>query len=290
MILRPGAPRESLRHRCDSANRCAIASPARSIGGGAAAFVLMWMLAGGTSLPGQDRMFQVDEQQLVSYAFNNLQSRKAAVAHAEGLLAGEIDFIAQIGTLTPQQQRRLALAARGAIARFFEAADRVIADVPRGNVTEDEWQNIWRRLGPVRSRHERGLNGRGSLFAKTVRMVLDAEQLEAHAALVAERTRRHYRAVVLAAIMKIDNHVPLTAEQRAKFLQVVLEKTTPVERYPNSYSQFGIIYGKIADMPEADLKPLFSQAEWKAIRQLVQSGAVRVQEHGNNADADIDFF
>ncbi|HNU59611.1 MAG TPA: hypothetical protein PKI08_06640 [Aquaticitalea sp.] len=115
------------------------------------------------------------------------------------------------------------------------------------------------------------MHEKGSLFSKTVRMVLTPPQLEAWEKLEAERARRRYEALVQAAVMKLDNQIPLTADQRRRLLAITLARTQPPRRHVNSYSQFGQVLGAMASVPEAEMKPIFSEAEWTGVKQILDA-------------------
>lgn len=216
------------------------------------------------------RMFQLEEQQLFSWAFENQTSIASARQRATDLLEGQIDFVAVIGDVTPQQRNRLLLAGQGDISRFFAYAERIIAEQPRGNMDQEEWQKVWQTLSPIRERFAQGLTGRGSLFEKTIRSTLSSEQWEAYQQLVEQRDRRNYRALVAAAVAELEIKVPLTRKQRERLIETVSTQTAPPKTKLNNYMQYMFVMYRMSKMKDEDLRPIFDDVEFRTMKNILR--------------------
>jgi hypothetical protein len=231
-------------------------------------------------------MFQLEEQQLIAWAFGDVTSLAAARQRAEDQLAGQLEFVAEIGSLQPAQRRKLELAGRGDIVRFFESAERLLSQLPHGSVRQSEWQEVWQKLAPVRQQFTLGLHERGSLFYKTVRTTLSAEQLEALHRLEWQRARRHYEAQIAAALVMFDSHVPLTIAQRKRLTELLLAQPVPPRMAVQNHYQYWFIYYRMSRLPEQELKRLFDEVEWKVVGRLLDQlrgmeGTFQQWEEGN---------
>lgn len=254
---------------------------------GAAAVLLLlgWPWLGATSAQ-EERMFQLEERQLIAWAFGDVMSLAAARQRAEDLLAGRLEFVAQIGSLQPSQRRKLELAGRGDIVRFFESVERLLSQLPHGSVRQSEWQEAWQKLAPVRQQFTWGLHERGSLFHKTVRTTLTAEQLEALDRLEQQRARRHYEAQIAAALAMFDSHVPLTIAQRQRLTELLLAQPLPPRQAAQNPYQYWFIFYRMSRLPEQELKRLFDEVEWKVVGRWLDQfrgleGTFQQWEEGN---------
>lgn len=216
-----------------------------------------------------ERMFQLEERQLIAWAFGDLDSLAAARQRAEDLLAGRIDFVVQVGALQPVQRRKLELAGRGDIVRFFESVERLLSQLPRGQVRQAEWQEVWQELSPVRQQFALGLHERGSLFHKTVQTTLTAEQLEALDRMEEARAKRHYEAQIAAALVMLETRIPLTHVQRTRMTELLLTQTSPPRMTGHSSYQFYFVYYRMSQLPEPELKALFDDLEWRVVRRML---------------------
>ncbi len=236
-----------------------------------AVVVLLVLGAGwlGTAAAQDERLFQLEERQLIVWAFGNqVESLPAARQRAEELLAGQIEFVAQVGSLQPAQRRKLELAGRGDIVRFFESAQKLLGELPRGQVRQTEWQEAWQKMAPVQQRFARGLHECGSLFHKTVRTTLTAEQLHRLEQLEQQRARWHYQAQIAAALVIFDNQVPLTIAQRNRLTELLLAEPPPPRIAGNRYDQYYYVFYRMSRLPEPELKRIFDDVEWKVVRRI----------------------
>lgn len=217
----------------------------------------------------QQPLFRVEEQQLISWAFEQ-NSLAEARQRSHDTLKGHLAFAGAIGTLTPGQQRRLELAGHGDIERFFAQAETVISSQPKGDVPQEQYNEIWNALQPVRNRYTGGLHARGSLFEKTLQASLNPQQRQAYEGLQSARRRRAYQALVAAGVADLEKRLPLTAQQRTRLIELLMEHTTPPTVQLQDYTQFRIVLYKMSKIPEAELKPSFPELEWKMLSAMMQ--------------------
>ena len=214
--------------------------------------------------------FNIDDDQLISWAFENQSSVNDARQRAEELLNGQIEFVAVIGTLRPDQRQRLELAGQGDISRFFADAETLMRTLPRGNLTQEEWQGVWQKLSPIRERYTQGLNGRESLFQKALRSVLTAEQIDTYREVARQRAQRHYRALVGMAVAEIEIKLPLTIDQRTELVELLMKETDPPRGVVNNYLQTAYVQWQMSKLPEEKLRAIFDEVEWKLMQGMMQ--------------------
>lgn len=225
---------------------------------------------------GNENLIQISRENLIQNVFRNQQSVEGARQNATDALQVQVDFVALIGTLTESQRAKLELAGRGDIHRFFDDFEGYLRTAPTGQITMQQWNDVWQGLQPLRTRYSAGLHGPGSLFRKTIPAALDAQQRTAYEQLETERSRRHYLALIRATLSVIDGQIPLTTRQREQITRVVMEKTKPPRTYGQSYYQYYIVLYQMSGI-EDDLKPLFEENEWDLMQKILQQG--RQYEH-----------
>jgi hypothetical protein len=217
------------------------------------------------------------EESFVQSVFRNQRSVDAARHSAERELGQQVEHVAQIGTLTGEQRDKLQLAGQGDICRFFDAFDSVLQAAPLGPLPQHEWQQAWQevqqRLQPLQAQYQAGLHGEESLFRKTIPSALSSEQLVAFQKMEDERSRKHYQALVKATLAAIDNTVPLTADQRAQIIKLVVEKTEPPQGRFAGENQYQFVLYQMSQIQD-DLKPLFTDREWPRMQTVLRHGAM----------------
>lgn len=236
----------------------------------------------------QERRFQINEQTLASWVFNDSRAPNDQ-GWLERSLETRIDFLETIGTLRDEQRRKLELAGRGDIHRFWTRYELLRRECPTGMITQDEYMQFRQKALPLQLRYRDGLFGATSLFRKTIRSVLDADQLAEFETLERERDRKHYQALVKATVATLDQKLALTEDQRTRLTKLVLEKTEPPTTYGQGAYQLYIVLWQMSQIPESDLKPLFLDDEWRVVQALFQQARVTAGDQRRvKRDADLD--
>jgi hypothetical protein len=220
-----------------------------------------------------NRMVNIGENQIEQAIFRNSRSRTGqGLEQAINRLELQLDLVELIGDVSDEQRETLELAGWGDIQRFFDRVELLKRSTPTGQVPMEEYQQLWQKVRPLHARFNKGLHGPGSLFRKTLRTTLTEEQGERFEQLERDRHRRHYDAIVRAAVASIEGAIPLTSRQRTQLIELITEKTDPPESYGQSYNQFRVIIWKMSQIPEEELKPIFLENEWKVMQALLQQG------------------
>lgn len=217
-------------------------------------------------------MIQVNEQQIASWVFGNISSEAQALKSLRDHADLKLDAVKQAVELTPEQSARLQLAVEGDVQRFLADYSLLRNGIKLGPMPQDQWQNLWRKVQPLRQRFDAGILGRDSLLAKTIKSVLTPEQWAAYRSQEQERQRRNYLSLVKATIASIEGKCPLTVEQRDKLTNLIMEKSTSYEFTGQRYYQMYFVLAQMSQIPEEDLKPIFQEKEWVMISRARQQG------------------
>ena len=203
-------------------------------------------------------------EQFEQWVFGN---RKASVVRArlDWQLVSRVEGVVQSCGATELQRQKLVLAGQGDIKRLFDQVDVLRDEFQSLRHNQQGVNEILVRIQPLQARLASGVFEEDSLFQKTLRRNLDAEQ--AAACEQAERERRAflYRAKFEAVIANFGGVLGLRAEQRLRLADLLLEATSP----PWSFGQYDyyVVMIQMCRLPEERLKPIFDEVQWRVLSQ-----------------------
>jgi hypothetical protein len=203
--------------------------------------------------------------------FQHFGSADGARKRLVSELALKMDEIDQICKLSDSQRRKLSLAGRGDMNRFFDEVEQA----ERKFQTLDGRQNanaIFQELMPLQIRFQSGLFDSGSLLHKSMRHVLTDPQREAYKRALLERRRLRHQAAVELTVKVLEQRIPLSANQREALIEMLLKDTKP-PRMSGQHDCDSILY-QASFFPPARFQPLLDKTQWKVIhRQLTRARA-----------------
>ncbi len=168
---------------------------------------------------------------------------------------GEID---RVCGMTDEQKRKLQLAGRGDIKRFFDRVEE--AKRRYALVMNDQNHNIWEDIQPLQTALNAGIFVEESIFAKTVKKTLNHEQSAMLAELEQQRNRNRYAVTVDWFVTHLDKVMGLSALQRRR-LADLLKETRPPRRF-GSGDYYYLMY-RAGQIPEDRIKPIFDDLQWR---------------------------
>ncbi len=209
--------------------------------------------------------FEVHESNFDSWVFQNLQNAQAAKTQLDKLLGLQIDDVDRAGKLSEAQRKKMQLAGSGDIKRFFEKVEVVRKKFLLVRKDQQKFNEIWQDIQPLQLTMAAGLFDDGSLFHKTLRKTLTAEQATHYEQSQRDRRAFRYRAKVDLAVAMLENAMPLRDEQRKEFARLLMEQTRPPQK--SGQYDYYVIMWQASKLPEDKLKPLFDNAQWKVLNQ-----------------------
>jgi hypothetical protein len=185
--------------------------------------------------------------------------------------------------ITEIQQKKLRLAGRGDIKRFFDKVEELKRKYQRGQ--NDPNANIWQEIQPLQVELNSGLFGDNSLYAKTIRRTLNHDQAARFESLSHERTSFRFRATVDWFVVHLDKGLGLTDDQRKRFVELLVNEARPPRKFgPGDYWYLLL---QTARLPEAKLKPVFDAPQWRLLsRQFAQARGMEQWLKTNGVIAD----
>jgi hypothetical protein len=231
-------------------------------------------------------VFMVNDQNFDQWIFGNVGGADRVRSRLVSLLTLKVEDVDRACRLSETQKEKLELAGRGDIKRFFDRVDEKRRKFVNVRHDQNQFQEIIQEIQPLQQSVQGEPFGDGSLFGKTLKKTLSGDQAARYAKAAADKRQFRYRAKVALAVAMLDNAVGFTAEQRRRFMAVLLEETKP----PKIYSQYDyqVVMVQAARLPEEKLKPIFDDAQWQVLnRQFQQARGMEqfLRNHGFLPDA-----
>src|SRR5205823_7870412 len=110
------------------------------------------------------------------------------------LLALRVEDIERTSTLTDAQKKKLQLAGRGDIKKFFDRYEAVKQKFQLMKNDEEKMQQIWQDINPLQTSLQTGLFHSDSLLIKALHNTLTSDQFARYDAIARERRAFHHRA------------------------------------------------------------------------------------------------
>jgi hypothetical protein len=219
------------------------------------------------------RGFIWNDAQFDVWVFGNMGGNgNAGVARnrLDALLTLHVEDVERSCGLTAVQRKKLLVAGRGDIKRFFDRVEEARKKFDKIKHDQNQIGMIWQEIQPLQATFNAGLFNDESIFTKALKATLSQDQVAQYQEVQRERTLYRYRARVDLALELLNNSVGFSAEQRERVLKVLVEETRPPKRLgQNDY--YAVLY-QLSKVPEAKLKAIFDDVQWRFLeRQLMQA-------------------
>jgi hypothetical protein len=203
------------------------------------------------------------------WVFQNQGNAQNGRRRIEQMLTLQTEEIDRSCGLSDAQKKKLQLAGRGDIKRFFDRVEDARKIFQAVKNDQNKFQEIWQHIQPLQTELSAGLFGESSIFRKTIRKTLTADQAARYEKIEHDRTAARYRAKIELAVAMLDNGLPLNDEQRRKLVALLVEQTKPPKRF-GQYDYY-VVMIQMAKLPEGNVKPLFDTVQWKALQQQLNN-------------------
>jgi hypothetical protein len=170
----------------------------------------------------------------------------------QAALTQDINRFDQKYSLTPAQKKKLELAGRQDMKRFFDRVEDAKSEYRR---TNGDWNQVGNRifeLQGITNQPHTELFGDGSMLAKTLKKTLTPEQ-------VARHETAAYRVRVEWAIGILHSRLVLNPEQRRRLVTLVVDETPPLKRYGSF--DYDAIMLQMSRLPREKLRTALDEAQ-----------------------------
>jgi hypothetical protein len=209
-----------------------------------------------------------NEVQFDQWLFGNIGTANAGVARnkVDTLLTLSVEDLERTCGLKPIQKKKLLVAGRGDIKRYFDHVEEVRKKFNSVKNNQNQLGLMWQDIQVLQTAFQ-GIFGEESIFAKALKSTLSPEQVVEHEKVVRDRFLYRYRARAELAIEMLNNNVGFTEAQREGLIKLLTEETrTPKRLGQNDY--YAILY-LISTLPEAMVKPLFEDMQYRSLKRQV---------------------
>jgi hypothetical protein len=210
------------------------------------------------------RQFQKQEvEQFERRVFQQDGNAFRARQRLDSLLAMQIETIDRACKLTDAQKKKLRLAGRGDIKRFFDRYERVKQKSQVIEQDEQKFQEIQQDFNQLRVALQGGLFHEDSLLVKSMHNTLTSEQFTRYDAMARERRVSRHRASIDQAVGILQRGIPLGDAQRRELITLMTNETK-LSRRSSPYDSYVLLL-QLGRLPEEKLKPLFDEKQWQMV-------------------------
>jgi hypothetical protein len=209
--------------------------------------------------------FEIPIDNFDQWVFGGGRNAQQGRQRLKSQVALQVEALDSICGLSDKQKAKLRLAASGDMKRFYDDVDVVRQQFLKVRRDQNAFNQIWQDIQPLQTRVNSGLFGEDSLLHKIAKRTLDAQQRAKYEEADLERRKFRYEAKVAVVLAMLESGVPLRDEQRQRFLKVLVEETQPPKKF-GQYDYYVVMH-QAAKVPEGKLKPIFDDAQWRALRQ-----------------------
>ncbi|HEY4313174.1 MAG TPA: hypothetical protein VGN12_27220 [Pirellulales bacterium] len=210
-----------------------------------------------------DDQFMVQDWNLEQFIFPGCQNIAAAYEQATVRAGLHLDAVDRVCSLSDDQRQKLELAARGDLRRLFDAVEELCTRFKKIKDDQNAFGTFWPEIQAMQTKAGHGLGGENSLLGKMVRATLTPDQLTAYETAQKERARRYYEAMIEAALVDLENVVPLTDEQHKAIAQRLLDDTLPPLVSSDNNGTY-VLY-RFSTSPVTPLKTLLNARQYEAL-------------------------
>jgi hypothetical protein len=178
----------------------------------------------------------------------------------------QVEEIERMCGISEEQKLKLQLAGRGDIKRLFDRVEELRKKFQLVKNDQNKFNEFWQDVQPFQVVFSQGVFGPSSLFNKTLKNTLSADQSANY--LLADRDRRmfQYRSTVEAIIGMLDQVVSFRAEQRQKLIDLIVDR----KRLPRVFGQYNyyLVLYQASQLPEVKLKEFLDEPQLKALQKV----------------------
>jgi len=212
----------------------------------------------------QVRAFEINEKWFDQWIFRGTTSGKSK-ARLLALLELQVAAVDRSCELTEEQREKLKLAGRGDIKWLFDELDDARDQFLTVRRDQEKFNKFWPEVQPLQGKLNSGIFDESSFFHRILKRTLDPEQTAQYDEQERRRKKFRYEAKLGVVVATLESGMPLRDEQRKRLLKLLTEKTRP----PQMFGQYDyyVIMLQVARLPEEQVKPIFDDAQWRALSQ-----------------------
>jgi hypothetical protein len=205
---------------------------------------------------------QWTDEQFDQMVFQQDRNADGARRRLEPMLVLHLESIDRSCKLTDAQRKKLQLAGRGDIKRFFDHYEAAKQKLQLVKDDQQKLQEIWQDISPLQMTLSSGLFEADSLFYKSLHNTLTSGQCARYDAVERERREFNHRASIEQAVSAWEQAVPLRDAQRQELIKLLTKQAKAPHRSAGPYGS-SLVAFHLSQLPEEKLRRLFDGTQWK---------------------------
>ncbi len=225
------------------------------------------------AVPADPNAFVLNEAQFNAWVFGNAAQLSGGMpAKLTALLGVQIAEMDRVCDLSDKQEKKLRLAGRGDIKRFFDRVEEKRRKFQGKSYDRNKIGEIYQEIQPLQASMNAGLFEGDALFAKIAERVLNEQQRQRYEGELRTRRTYQYKTQVALTINRLARSVGISAERQIKLQTLILRETRVPRRLGSNNVSYYVVLLEISRIPEQKLRPLFTEAQWPLIQIVLQQG------------------
>jgi hypothetical protein len=222
-------------------------------------------------------------EQVDQWIFGRFGGSGGARNKLDSSLKLRIDDLDRACHISDLQKKKLLLAGRGDIKRFFDKIEEVKRKFQNGQ--NDLNANIWQDIQPLQVELNTGLFGDDSIYRKSISRTLGGDQISRYESLVRERKMVRYKATIEWFVVHLDKGLGFSDDQRQHFVELLVNESRPPKKF--GQGDYWYLMLQTARVPESRLKPIFDVPQWRLLsRQFDQARGMEAWLKSNGVVPD----
>jgi len=185
------------------------------------------------------------------------------------LLALHVESVARACELSGAQREKLQLAGEGDLKRLFRTIEKLREKHRDVGQDQQKVNAFVQEMSPLQMKLQTGVYDDSSLFRKVLRQTLNHEQSAQYEQQERERRKFRYEAKIELVLSTLQNNISLRADQRQRLVKLLLDETEPPKKFGVGQYDYYIVLCQAGRLPEAKLKPIFDDAQWRSFQRLL---------------------
>jgi hypothetical protein len=223
--------------------------------------------------PGPSPPLLVTDSQVDHWAFGGLDADEFR-SRLERRLTARINEVNRICPLSEAQKKKLSMAGRVEIRRFFDDVAKLKQTIRDSEIDEPFLGNVFRIPQPSQILDPRSLFADDALLGKILKSTLGSEQFARYERIkLADRAARH-QGTLKWVVGVLDTSLHLNSEQHRRLAALLAQETRAPRKF-GEYDYYGVMF-QVSRLPEARVRPIFDAGQWAKL-QVHLNEAVRLQ-------------
>jgi hypothetical protein len=212
----------------------------------------------------------ITDSQLEQWAFGSMGADEFR-RRLELRLTARVNDINRICALSEAQKKKLHLAGRIDIRRFFDEVERIKQTIrdTQGDGMND--RDPWPVSRPFETIDRKNFFGADSLLGKSLKHTLGSEQLARYERIEREQIAARHQATLKWVLGILDTTLQLNAEQHGRLATLLAEDTRPPRKF-GEYDYYGVMF-QVSRLPDTRVKPIFDAGQWAKLQVQLKEAA-----------------